>query len=77
MSNDEIIRSWKGEAQPSPEPETAPENPAGEIDLSQDELENVAGGSLPTMECTGGNTYCHGTCGIPFTTLGCCASGVT
>ena len=41
MSTEEIIRAWKAEGE---QDENAPANPAGEQELSDEELENVEGG---------------------------------
>ena len=79
MSSDEIIRAWKAAngpdaAQGTPEQSPA-ENPAGEVNLSDEDLGEVAGGT-ESLSCTGDATYCQGTCGIPFLTYGCCKVGL-
>jgi mersacidin/lichenicidin family type 2 lantibiotic len=51
MSTDEIIRAWKAEDDEDEKGEGAPENPAGEQDLSDEELEEVAGGSCMVTSC--------------------------
>jgi mersacidin/lichenicidin family type 2 lantibiotic len=49
MSYNEIIRAWKDEAFRSQlQQSQLPENPAGVIDLSVEDMEHVAGGGLVT-----------------------------
>ena len=42
--SDDIIRTWKNPDEPQKQPQPAPPNPAGAGELSDDALENVAGG---------------------------------
>ena len=71
MSNIDVIRAWKEtkyrNSLSQQERAGLPEHPAGVIDLSDTELENVAGGSteyLLTLGCCGGLTA--STCGCSF-----------
>lgn len=52
------------------------QDPAGDIELDDKDLEGVAGGatdeeSIPTLSCTSEQTVCKGTCCVPFVG-GCC-----
>jgi hypothetical protein len=72
MSNDEVIRVLKNRI-PQKHADTTP-NPAGEVELSEDDLDAVAGGSeaTPTLDtCSAEVTICKGTCCVPFVG-GCC-----
>jgi mersacidin/lichenicidin family type 2 lantibiotic len=75
MSNVDVVRAWKDKgyrASLSPEELAAlPPNPAGPIEISDEDLGNVAGGNLPypTVTCTLGDictsyfASCVWTCG--------------
>ncbi|MFL5665748.1 MAG: mersacidin/lichenicidin family type 2 lantibiotic [Ktedonobacteraceae bacterium] len=43
MSTDDIIRAWKGD-EDSPKDPKAPSNPAGEQELTDEDLAKIAGG---------------------------------
>ncbi len=51
MSNDDIIRAWKDDdhrSELSPEEQSKlPDNPAGETELSEEELRQIQGGFNP------------------------------
>ncbi len=71
MSKPNIIRAWKDKAYRdslSPEQQALlPENPAGQVELNLDELEQVAGGDTThTAYCTGSS--------CELATAGCCNS---
>jgi len=73
MSRDEIIQGWK--AGKDVGGKDAPPDPAGEVHLSEEELEAVAGGAAddgPTLDCTANQSWCKGTCCFPPLNLGCC-----
>lgn len=76
MSNIDVVRAWKDKdyrSSLSPEELAAlPPNPAGPIEISDEDLGNVAGGTVypcPTMTCTAGSicisyfASCVWTCG--------------
>lgn len=79
MSIDEIIRAWKDpryrESLSSKEQELLPENPAGFMELTEDEQNTLVAGTTMPVVCTTipslcvRNTLC-GTC--PVMTDGCC-----
>src|SRR5690606_1566546 len=59
MSRDEIIQGWK--AGKDVGGKDAPPDPAGEVHLSEEELEAVAGGAAddgPTLDCTANQSWC-------------------
>ena len=60
MSDEEIIRRWKSDDEPD-DTGTVPPNPAGDQELTDAEMENVAGGEA-------GGTY-------QVWTFGCCPDG--
>jgi mersacidin/lichenicidin family type 2 lantibiotic len=71
MSNVDVIRAWKEanyrKGLSQEELAGLPQNPAGLVDLSDTELEGVAGGATEyvlTMGCCGGLTA--STCGCSF-----------
>ena len=50
MSKEEIVRTWKNDGRRQPEPD-APANPAGDVSLSDTDLDKVAGGDdMPTLD---------------------------
>ncbi len=74
---EERIQSWK-----SREDDGKEGNPAGEINLDDDDLEGVTGGAAFATEhlCTDGccgATECTGTCAGQQPTTGCCGSSVS
>lgn len=71
MSKEEIVRTWKNDGPSANTEPDAPANPAGDVSLSDTDLDKVAGGDdMPTLDCTSGPTVCAGTCQIA--TEGCC-----
>ncbi|HET8840545.1 MAG TPA: mersacidin/lichenicidin family type 2 lantibiotic [Ktedonobacteraceae bacterium] len=59
MSIEEIIRAWKTSGK-NEGADNAPENPAGEQGLSDEELEFVeGGGSFIACSCNGEDTCIH------------------
>jgi mersacidin/lichenicidin family type 2 lantibiotic len=63
LTHDEIVRAWKDEAYRNSLSEAqrqfAGENyPAGELELSDEELEQIAGGRAPS----GGGSCCWSSC---------------
>ena len=67
MSKDDIIRNWKDQDPQPAEGGTTPANPAGEVEMPDDELEQVAGGSCGTEYAA-----TIGCCTTPF-----CPNGAT
>jgi mersacidin/lichenicidin family type 2 lantibiotic len=75
MSKEEIVRTWKQAGQPANSEQGAPANPAGEVNLSDADLDSVAGGAEvddggDTLNCTSEQTVCKGTCAVA--SIGCC-----
>ena len=71
MSNDEVVKALKARIEEGAQPT---QDPAGEVELSQDDLDSVAGGTGTLKECTTEPTLCKGTCCIPYVG-GCCGEG--
>jgi hypothetical protein len=77
MSNDEIVKVLKSRGALAAL--EASQDPAGSVEISEEDLDAVAGGTdtggdpdAPTMkECTTEATVCKGTCCIPWIG-GCC-----
>ena len=59
MSKDDIIRNWKDQDPQPAEGAAAPANPAGNVELPDEELEQVAGGNSGTES---------------FKSIGCCTT---
>jgi mersacidin/lichenicidin family type 2 lantibiotic len=55
MANEEIIKAWKDED--SDETKEMPENPAGDVELTDEDLDDVSGG-LAGSSC--GWSSCNG-----------------
>jgi mersacidin/lichenicidin family type 2 lantibiotic len=89
----DAIRAWKDPeyrgALSNDQRARIPANPAGSLELTDEELSGIAGGRFTTAACgvvtttlasnqyrciTFNNTVCHGTCGA-FGTQGCCGGG--
>jgi mersacidin/lichenicidin family type 2 lantibiotic len=81
MSKEEIVNTWKKAEASADDARAVPANPAGEVNLSDNDLEAVAGGADDGgdgtwMEgCTSAPSFCKGTCALA--TEGCCTSGGT
>ena len=58
MSVEDIIRSWKASDDNDDDSEKAPENPAGEQELSDEELAKAAGGLAKSHSWNQGDDDC-------------------
>jgi mersacidin/lichenicidin family type 2 lantibiotic len=74
MSKEEIVHTWKNAGPSADAQQDAPANPAGEVSLSDTDLDSVAGGMVAdegdTLNCTSEQTVCKGTCAVA--SIGCC-----
>lgn len=71
MSSEAIVAAWKHQESAvgleARELAILPPNPAGSVELSDLDLDQVSGGDdFPTLSAT----FCNGTCG--FWSVGCC-----
>jgi mersacidin/lichenicidin family type 2 lantibiotic len=75
MSEIDIVRAWRDEdyrlSLSDQDRAAVPESPAGVVDLSDLDLEGVAGGSVHfgTLGCCGGLTTDYGLCSIKCTDI--------
>lgn len=65
MSSEQIIRAWKDaeyrESLSDTERAALPANPAGAVELTDGELEGVAGGRMPRTDGMSSTTDCYAT----------------
>ena len=85
MSEEDIIKMWKDESYRASSDQDVPENPAGEVELTDEALEDASGGAEAvtswvclsiatsgTISCipSCGATVWDGTCNVA--SIGCC-----